>query len=158
MPDTRVLAYDISREARESCRTLAHRNGVADRVEIRNEFRGDDFASLGGGPVLVLCDIEGGERDVLQPARHPRLRSLDLIVELHDVATRGTEETLRERFAASHDVRTLHARHPAWPLPASLSGADELDQLLAVWEWRIEPTPWMILRANGRVPAKGGPA
>lgn len=158
MPNTRVLAYDISREARESCQTLAHRNGVADRVEVRGEFRGEDFASLGGGPTLVLCDIEGGERDVLLPARHPRLHSLDLIVELHGIASHGTEATLRDRFAASHGIRTLHARHPAWPLPASLSGADELDQLLAVWEWRTEPTPWMILRAKEPSPVEGGPA
>jgi hypothetical protein len=32
------------------------------------------------------------------------------------------------------------------PLPGWFSELGHLDQLLVVWEWRAQPTPWLVLR------------
>jgi hypothetical protein len=31
-------------------------------------------------------------------------------------------------------------------MPAWLQELAHLDQLLAVWEWRAAPTPWLVMR------------
>ncbi|MEX2407736.1 MAG: hypothetical protein WD489_01385, partial [Rhodovibrionaceae bacterium] len=77
LPEAEVRAYDIDEKAQAACRKLAERNGVSARVKIGGEFRGEDFDALAeeGGRNLVLCDIEGAERDLLDPDRFPGLKS-----------------------------------------------------------------------------------
>ena len=31
-------------------------------------------------------------------------------------------------------------------VPDWLMASNHLDQLLAVWEWRLGPTPWLVMR------------
>jgi len=68
MPDTLVLAFDLNPKAQETCRALAEKNGVAERVQIGALFKPEDFAAYANQKVLLLCDIEGAERDLLNPA------------------------------------------------------------------------------------------
>ena len=148
MPRTRILAYDSDSEARQSCGELAELNGVADRIEIRGSFTGKEFAALPAADVFVICDIEGYERELLDPARFPRLKGMDLLVEMHDLAAARTDRLLRERFVGTHTFSRVDATLGARKLPVAFAEQDELDRLLAVWEWRIEPTPWAIMLAR----------
>ncbi|MBI4754100.1 MAG: hypothetical protein HY778_01460 [Betaproteobacteria bacterium] len=149
MPRTRVLAFDLNPRAQQACTALAAKNGVADRVTVGGLFSPADFARFAGHKALVLCDIEGAERDLLDPAAAPALAGLDLIVESHEGMMRGLTATLVERFAATHHItridddgqRRLEA--PAW-----FKELAHLDQLLAVWEWRSGPTPWLVMKAR----------
>ena len=47
MPQARVLAFDINRTAQDTCRALAAKNGVADRVQVSGLFKPADFAAYG---------------------------------------------------------------------------------------------------------------
>jgi hypothetical protein len=148
MPEARVYAYDTNEAAHPVCRTLAERNGVAERVVIGDTFRGEDFAGFAGRRTLVVCDIEGGETDLLDPARYPALAAMDLIVELHDSAEAKPSLLIPERFAATHTVTLVrHRAHPV-QLPPLFDPLGHLDQLLAVWEWRSGPTPWAVMQAR----------
>src|SRR3989338_6194952 len=71
MADTQVLAFDLNPKAQQVCTDLAARNGVTGRVTVGALFRPADFAAYAGQKVLVLCDIEGGERDLLDPLAAP---------------------------------------------------------------------------------------
>jgi hypothetical protein len=72
-------------------------------------------------------------------------RWLDLIVEVHPRQDR-TVETLIRRFDSTHVVETRQATTVVPPLPSWLENLGHLDQLLAVWEWRAAPTPWLVMR------------
>jgi hypothetical protein len=152
MPATRVLAFDVNPTAQQVCQELAVKNGVADRVAVGALFRSEDFAAYEGQKVLVFCDIEGAERELLDPLKSPALAGMDLIVESHECLIPGVTKLLLERFAASHTItlveddgqRQLHAA-PAW-----FKNLAHLDQLLAVWEWRSGPTPWLVMKARIR--------
>jgi hypothetical protein len=148
MPHARVHAYDTNAASHAVCRSVAESNGVADRIVIGGTFRGEDFATFAGRRTLVVCDIEGGETALLDPTRYPALRTMDVIVELHDSAHAKPSALIPERFAATHDVTMVRHGGRAGPLPALFEPLGHLDQLLAVWEWRSAPTPWAVMLAR----------
>jgi len=143
---TRVYAYDTDDSAQRACRKLADLNAVAERVDVGGEFRPIDFARFTHQRTLVVCDIEGGEAELLDPEAAPALRDMDLIVELHETARPGVTELLRQRFAASHDAKWVPNATSTPDLPRFFfERLTELDRLIAVWEWRISETPWLVL-------------
>ncbi|MBX9585026.1 MAG: hypothetical protein K2X87_32375, partial [Gemmataceae bacterium] len=48
----------------------------------------------------------------------------------------------------THAVRVVGHRLPAADLPPLVGPLGHLDQLLAVWEWRSGPTPWVVAAAR----------
>ena len=150
MPTTQVLAHDLDPKAQQICAGLAARNGVSQRVTVGARFAPADFAHHAGQRVLVLCDIEGGERQLLDPRLAPALAGFDLIVEAHEGLVPGITQLLRERFQASHDITLVEddgQRRLNQP-PGWFNQLAHLDQLLAVWEWRSGPTPWLVMKAR----------
>jgi hypothetical protein len=145
MPEVIVHAFDISEAARSACAELAARNGVSDRVLIGGEFKPDGFEAFAGRRVLVMVDAEGAELDILRPDLSPALAGMHLIVETHDVYRPGALATITERFAPTHDIVRVDSQPKTQQLPPWLSSLSQLDQLLAVWEWRRQPTPWLVM-------------
>lgn len=154
MPHTRVLAFDLNPVAQQTCAALAAKNGVAPRVQVGALFKPEDFAAHAASAahqVLVLCDIEGAERDLLNPASAPALQGMDLIVESHECLSAGITQTLIDRFTPTHHITLVQddgQRQLAQP-PQWFNNLAHLDQLLATWEWRSGPTPWLVMRAKG---------
>jgi hypothetical protein len=143
MPTTRIFAFDVNENAQATCRDLAILNGVSDRIAVGALFSGADFAGYGGS--CVICDIEGAERALLDPATYPGLREVDVLVEAHDCFSPGLSGLLRDRFAPTHEIESFDSRPSAVPQLAIMEKWDELDRLLAVWEWRSGPTPWLFM-------------
>lgn len=145
---TKVFAFDIDLNAQRTCAALARENGVADRVQIAGLFRGEDFAHYREPRTLLVCDIEGAERELLDPQAYPALAGMDIIVELHDCLVPGLSLEIPRRFSATHEITLVKQSGRAQPLPPLFDELSHLDQLLAVWEWRSGPTPWAIMLAR----------
>ena len=144
-PQVTVYAYDIEERARQACADLAQRNGVADRVIVGGEFAPDGFEAFAGRRALVLVDAEGAEVDILQPELSPALGGMTVIVETHDVFRRNALATIVARFAETHDIVRVDQQPKAFTPPPWFGWLSHLDQLLAVWEWRAKPTPWLVM-------------
>ena len=156
MPGTRVLAFDSNPRARQACAELAARNGVAQRVAVGADFGPDDFGRFVGEhseqPVLAVCDVEGCERSLLDPAAAPALAEMDLIVEAHEYLSDGIAKLLTERFDATHGVAMVEDNGERWT-PRGLTWFHQLshlDQLLAKLEWRPGPAPWLVMKSKAR--------
>jgi hypothetical protein len=150
MPNTQFLAFDLNENAQEVCSALALKNNVSQRVTIGALFKPQDFATYENEKVLVLCDIEGAESDLLNPEIAPSLKSMDLIVESHECLIPGITDDLINRFNKTHEILLIHdngQRHlvnsPSW-----FNNLSHLDQLLATWEWRSGATPWLVMTAK----------
>jgi hypothetical protein len=147
LPGATVVAFDIDARARAMCAANATANGVADRVRILAEGTPEELEeALADEPAFLLCDCEGCEYALLDPARVPGLRRAYAVIELHGTAANpGRVKELLARFAATHDVTVIGhgARDPA--AVAALAGWKQLDQWLAVWEYRDQATPWAVL-------------
>jgi hypothetical protein len=149
MPGAVVHAHDTNPAAQAACAGTAAANGVAARVRIGGEVDHAALATLAGPDTLLIVDIEGAEEALLDPAAVPSLATATILVECHEGVHRGIATRLAARFAASHAVRRVDARLCGAELPPWLGGLSHLDQLLAVWEWRQAPTPWLLLEPRG---------
>lgn len=150
MRNTQVLAHDLNPKAQQICAELARKNQVTDRVCVGGLFAPADFAAYAGQQVLVMCDIEGAERELLDPVRAPALCGMDIIVESHECLIPGVTQLLIDRFKGSHHITLVQDdgqrrldKPPHWFLNLA-----HLDQLLATWEWRSGPTPWLVMTAK----------
>ena len=149
LPDCRIFAHDISDTAQTACRALAQANGVADRIQVGGVFDGHSLAQHHGRKTLVICDIEGAEDELLDPATHPAWANVDLIVEVHECYRSGLIDRLKTRFGDTHDIEWVWPSASAHrPLPAWTQALSHLDQLLCTWEWREGATPWAIMRSR----------
>ena len=150
MPSTQVLAFDLNPKAQEVCTALAQKNGVSDRVKVGALFKPEDFESYANQKVLVLCDIEGAERELLKPEVAPALKGMDLIVESHECLISEITQTLIYRFKESHQITLVqdNGQRQLKDAPLWFNNLAHLDQLLATWEWRSGPTPWLVMKAH----------
>lgn len=150
MPNTKVLAFDLNPTAQTTCAELAAKNGVVDRLQVGALFKPEDFAAYAGQRVLVLCDIEGAEGELLNPQAAPAMAGMDMIVESHECLKPGITQALIERFKATHHITcvTDDGQRQLKSPPAWFVNLAHLDQLLATWEWRSGPTPWLVMRAK----------
>lgn len=149
LPGARIFAHDLNENAQAACRRLAALNGVGDRVTVGGLFDGPMFDRFAGRPTLLVCDIEGSERDLLDPARFPALAGIDVVVELHDCYEVGLSSLIQDRFAPTHDVLIV-GNDPQRILPALplLAGLTPFERSLLIGEFRAGATPWGVLRAR----------
>jgi hypothetical protein len=105
--DATVYAFEMDEALRAETRRSADVNGVGARVQALGCATPELLASLPippGEGALVVCDCEGAERELMDPARVPWLVKSALCVELHDFAAPGATDALHARFAPSHDL------------------------------------------------------
>jgi len=105
----------MTREGIHGIGGMARINGVAERVVVRGmcgvaELSDDLARATQAGPALVFMDVEGGEKDILDPVSVPQLAACDVLVELHDFVHAGVTETIRSRFRDSHRIVDILAR------------------------------------------------
>jgi hypothetical protein len=138
--------------AQKTCAELAAKNGVSDRVTVGALFTLDDFAQYAKTNTLVLCDIEGAEKELLDPVKAEDLRDMYIIIESHESMIAGVTNLLVNRFKESHEIIMVEdngQRQLSNPLEW-FNNLAHLDQLLAVWEWRSGPTPWLVMKARNK--------
>ena len=148
LPRARVYAFDIDDRARALCSSLAAVNKVAERVIVAGECDHAELNSLIQGRTLIVCDCEGCELQLLDPARAPELMKSDLLVELHDMIVPNITPTMLSRFTETHEIILIDAeeRDPsAFPI---LKDFDLLTQRTAVAEFRDGPMQWGYLKAK----------
>jgi len=147
MPEAKSLAFDTDPKAQVACKELAAKNEVSKRVEVSGLFTPSNFADYDQSSTLVFCDIEGAELELLDPEIAPALKSMDIIVESHECLRAGITDALITRFSVTHDIQLItdNGSRQLENSPAWFKQLSHLDQLLATWEWRSGPTPWLVM-------------
>ena len=156
----KIIAYEMESSARELLRELVRLNNVQDQITICGFCTKQSLASSlnGDGKSLLICDAEGAEVILLDPIRIPALRNSFILVELHEGILDGISEEIRERFASTHIIQSIHQEPRArneFPyktlsttlLPSFIDYAmDERRAYQQIWYW-MKPKP----EANGIV-------
>lgn len=148
MPAARIMARDANPQAQALCATLALANGLADRVQIGGLIEGRDLDICTAQPTVIICDIEGAEAELLNPATAPGLLAADILVEVHESLRPGLLALLTARFSPSHTIIRIDRKLDDAALPAWMEDLSDMDRLLALWEWRAGPTPWLWMESR----------
>lgn len=105
----RIIAFEMNAKARATLAEGVRLNDVDDRVEIRGKCEPEDLerALMSESRPLVICDAEGCEAVLLDPAAVPSLQRAWILVELHEFIERCITEKIRERFVVSHEITQI---------------------------------------------------
>ena len=108
LPGARILAYDTDFLSRRQTRRLARLNRCEMRVSVRRYCACSDIEKHATDKTLIVCDIEGFERSLLDPALCPSLRRIDMLVEVHEENwSPRTLALLKTRFSDSHSLEEI---------------------------------------------------
>jgi hypothetical protein len=153
MPQTKVIAYEATSEGRDLLAAAAQRNNMAERIDIRGLCGTADLAQLlhdAPSRVLVICDAEGAEVALLNPAEAPGLVRCDVLVELHPWAVAEPKETINARFAPHAQISLIAAQtRQLTDYPAKVS-ADLNDEtrLACMDEQRPPNMEWLWIEST----------
>jgi precorrin-6B methylase 2 len=105
-PKSRIYAFDTNEKARKLCHELATLNNVADRITISSICTTKDLDNIINNNTLIICDIEGSEFDLIDPAKSKSLNYADMIIESHDYLHGfcNITEELINRFYRTHII------------------------------------------------------
>jgi hypothetical protein len=104
----KVLAYDIDSQAKENLSKLIRLNKLVDKVSINHLFELELLKKFNSDKKIIICDIEGGEKELLDPHMEPLLLDCDILVEIHDgIDSNQIKNLLRNRFENSHNIRHI---------------------------------------------------
>lgn len=148
----RTVAWELTEAGRAVIGQTAERLGLADRIEVRG---GCDeaalIASLQGldrRSIVLLCDVEGAEFDILSDATLAALAGATLFVEIHDHGPDGPRQYAALKARAQRWFRVQEIRK-AGRNPyhyAELQALDDTDHWLVCSEGRDPDQKWLALR------------
>jgi len=149
--EARVVAFEMEERGRTAMAAMAAMNGVTDRVEVRGKCEADDLSDVlaeSKSPSLI-CDVEGYEDVLLDPAAVPSLAAARILVELHDFISPGLYEKITERFLPTHVVeRIWQADRNISEFPWRTLGTRLIPHEYLVWavnEWRPVRMSWLSM-------------
>ena len=151
LPQAKVHAYEMDEAKHHALRQLAGANGVDDRISIRGAC---DTAKLGESVAgnertIVVMDVEGSERVLLDPASVPGLARCWILLELHDVLAPGVSAEIARRFQSTHHLRRFGTRSRGRAdFPLSGMAFDHLPESVLISlmsEQRPWPQEWFYL-------------
>ena len=153
LPAARMVCFEAQTSKHHLIRELARHNAVEDRLDVRGICTLPllrDCLRTAQNPV-ILCDIEGNERDLLDPASIPQLVETDLLVELHDRIVPGVSEHVRRQFEDTHEIVAISTRPRTqldWPESVKTSSRHWRECLT---EAREGPMQWFWMRSRKRL-------
>jgi hypothetical protein len=150
MPNIKVFSYDSDAHARKLCMDMARLNGVESRVTVGGATTPEELEQRCGAKTLLICDVDGAETLILDPLQVPALKITDMIVEFHDYLDSMITPTLKQRFAATHDLTIITSRDKDPKDYPDLTFLGSEDQQKILGEYRPAIQTWGIFRVKNR--------
>lgn len=148
-----IYAYDTDFISRKQILRLAKINNVQSRVHVSSYCSCEELERHGSTCGLIICDVEGFERLLLDPEQSPVLSKIDILVEVHEGKwTPSTLDLLKQRFSPTHTVEEFHAKdRTEWVDSVKGNSAIFLEPALlteAVDEHRSNGREWLWMKAE----------
>jgi len=149
LPQAHVIAFEMEPLGRRALHEMATLNEAIFRVNIRGRCEASDLqeALEKEERAVVVCDVEGYEKQLLNPDAVPGLRNAAILVELHDFLVPNITEILKNRFSSTHQITQIwqeprfRSDFPWSTLVTRLLPGSYLDW--AVSEWRPVRMAWL---------------
>ena len=108
-PSARIVCFEADPDGRTAVADMAVANGFSGRLDNCGFCQPANLRSVlpECGRTLLVMDVEGGERELLDPETLPALARTVIVVEVHDCFEPGLDELLRRRFQATHHCEDI---------------------------------------------------
>ena len=162
LPNVEVIAFETDGKAQTLMSELAVANDVSDRLTIHGECISSDLRKVirDGNDTLVICDVEGAEKYLLDPKELSSLRHCHIAVELHKRNTPDILQTIRDRFSSTHDITEIHQEmrsrqeFPYQTLLTRICPPTYVDNALSEFRQPWEPKmSWLWMRVKSALAA-----
>ncbi|MFH1301100.1 MAG: hypothetical protein ABIK07_08560 [Planctomycetota bacterium] len=149
-PEAEVYAYDIFPQSQQHCLLMAQLNQCEQRMHIQKFCDTETLLSI---PIksrgLIICDCEGYETELFTAEVIPHLKQCDLLIELHDFVDMHISETIKQRFADTHEITMIQStddneKARTYPI-AELADFDLNERRELLRENRICIMDWIFL-------------
>jgi hypothetical protein len=152
-PNSTIYAYEANTSAHKLIKELARLNHCEERVIIKGECGESDLSGMSESGVLIVMDVEGAEKVLLDPEGCDPLRTATILFESH-YTPEETRDEINARFAGTHEVERYDSKERSWRdlsfLPRAY--AFYIRRMLRFWfeEMRGGPMSWYLLRPKPR--------
>lgn len=111
-PQATIYAFESMPERQNAISQLAMDNALSERVSINGTCTANELISLLNQPqsTLIVCDVEGQEKELLKPEKIGNLVKAYILVELHDMYVDSCSKSIMERFEKTHYIETFSTR------------------------------------------------
>ena len=148
LPDATLVGFEIEESGRQLTEELLVLNEIHNQSKLYGEATAHNVAPVVTEKTLVICDCEGAELDILNPALEPSLATVDMyVIELHDFIRPGIKEALLERFSTTHVPEVIKfkmANPEEFPFLAGIENKQDCYELCRERGWQEQE--WLILR------------
>lgn len=109
---TRIIAFETEPEGQDLLKKMAQLNNVVDRITIAGTC---DISSLENvlnfqDKCLLIMDVEGAEKELLNPEIIPKISNCEILLELHECICPGVAEIIKSRFSHTHNIERIWER------------------------------------------------
>jgi hypothetical protein len=148
-PGVRIFAYDTNKAALANVDKLATLNNVRDKISINGYCEVDALNVFAGKETMVICDIEGAEKELIDPVKAPGILQYDFLIEVHDGGDRSSaiKDVLRNRFSNTHTITMIPYTGRGAADYRLIQWTGDINQKKAmIDEGRIYGLEWMLLK------------
>lgn len=156
IPNCRVVGFEATEDGRELLAEMAGLNNVSNRVTIHGTCEAADLKNAIGQeePIVVVCDVEGYEKELLDPVAIPALSKTFILVEVHEFASPGIGKILEDRFSQTHTFKRIwQTDRTVADYPFDIWLTKFLPHAYATYrvqEFRPEKMSWLWMEPKGR--------
>jgi predicted O-methyltransferase YrrM len=109
---TKIVAYEADVHYRYYLKQNLRKNDLQSYVEVRGLCQVADLRheiQTAQGPVVVFCDAEGWEHELLDNKAIPELSKASILVELHEFYLHEITEQLQRQFRETHKIEKVRS-------------------------------------------------
>lgn len=145
--DAQLVGFELEEKGRELNRELYNINSLTNKLTLLGEATKENVTSFITKDTLLICDCEGAEVDILDPANAPQFKDVKTaIIELHDFIRPNAREILKGRFQNTHTIKIIQfALANPQDFPFLKTVTDEKDLYELRRERGCQEQEWMIL-------------
>jgi hypothetical protein len=145
--ETTLIGYDIDKKALALTQELYDINDLSNKLILLDDCSPKDLNSRIDTKTLLICDAEGFENDILDPALVPALLNVQtFIVELHDFVVPHIKEILTKRFEKTHTIQTIvfkNGNPESYPFLMNIQNKNDLYTILR--ERGEQEQEWLVI-------------
>ncbi len=109
LKNVKMIAFEADEKSHIKLTSLAKLNAVTDQIDQRGIC---DSASLNSAlesadNTVVICDIEGAEKFVLDIKASPKLKQCKVLVEIHELLVPNVDTLINDRFKTTHNIQII---------------------------------------------------